>query len=268
MAALHVAGAAAILAQQHPDWSGARFKPVLMSTATPTADVLDQGAGRIDVARAVGQRVTTEGGSLSFGAFRWPRGPEPVSRTVTYRNDGDAAVTLTLGGLPAPFTVTAGQVTVPAHGTAGVAVSVTPAAGAAGQHQGRLTDVAWTFREPGSAAPVAPLPLLVVRAGGAGLDDQGRAPAGCAYPLVLTVQHQPGAAAPKLASLRVAASFDDGATWRPVPVSGGRALVGHPARAGFVSLRISATDAAGNSVEQTVIRAYQTVEVPRGHPST
>jgi hypothetical protein len=35
-----------------------------------------------------------------------------------------------------------------------------------------------------------------------------------------------------------------------------------------VSLRISATDTAGNSVEQTVIRAYQTAEVPRRHPST
>jgi hypothetical protein len=124
---------------------------------------------------------------------------------------------------------------------------------------GTRADVTWTFREPGSAAPATPLPLLVVRACGVDLDDQGRAPAGRPYPLGLTVQHQPGAASPKLASLRAEASFDDGATWRAVPVTGGRALVHHPVQAGFVSLRISARDTAGNAVEQTVIRAYQTV---------
>jgi hypothetical protein len=55
-------------------------------------------------------------------------------------------------------------------------------------------------------------------------------------------------------------STDDGATWREAPVSraGDRwlAQVDNPA-GGFVSLRTKATDTDGNTVDQTVIRAYQ-----------
>jgi hypothetical protein len=151
MAAAHVAGAAAILAQQHPDWTAARLKPTLMSTARPTAGVFEQGAGRVDVARAVTQPVSATGGSLSYGFFAWPH-DQRVTRNVTYRNDGAAAVTLTLSlavtaadGTPAPaglFTTSAAQVTVPAHGTADVAVTLNAGAGGAGQYGGRLTATA------------------------------------------------------------------------------------------------------------------------------
>ncbi|HSV66150.1 MAG TPA: S8 family serine peptidase [Mycobacteriales bacterium] len=151
MAAPHVAGAAAILAQQHQDWTAARLKPTLMSTAQPTASVFEQGAGRVDVARAVTQQVTATGGSLSYGFFAWPH-EQRVTKTVTYRNDGAAAVTLSLSlaatgpdGGPAPaglFTVSASRLTVPAHGTAKVGVTARPAAAgatAAGGYGGRLT---------------------------------------------------------------------------------------------------------------------------------
>ena len=93
MASPHVAGAAAILAQQHPEWTAAQLKAALMSTAKPGAGltVNEQGAGRVDVARAVTQPVHAEPGSLSFGFLRWPRvGLPPATRTVTYRNAGDA----------------------------------------------------------------------------------------------------------------------------------------------------------------------------------
>ncbi|MGC9671156.1 S8 family serine peptidase [Planosporangium sp. 12N6] len=152
MAAPHVAGAAAILAQQHPDWTAGRLKHTLTGTATPTAGVFDQGAGRVDVARAVTQTVSTTSGSLTYGAFTWPHNQAPATRTVTYRNDGTAAVTLTLhltvtgpDGKPAPaglFTAQASQVTVPAHGSADVGVTVDPAAGGAGLYGGRLTAAA------------------------------------------------------------------------------------------------------------------------------
>ena len=37
----------------------------------------------------------------------------------------------------------------------------------------------------------------------------------------------------------------------------GVVLLKHPAKAGFVSLRAASTDAAGNTVKQTIIRAYE-----------
>jgi subtilisin family serine protease len=152
MAAPHVSGAAAILVQQHPGWNADRLKPTLMSTAKPTAGVYDQGAGRVDVARAVTQPVTTTGGSLSFGFFAWPHNQQPVTRQVTYRNDSDADVTLSLtlaatgaDGQPAPaglFTLSAAQLTVPAHGTAGAAVTATPSPGVVGLFGGRVSATA------------------------------------------------------------------------------------------------------------------------------
>jgi hypothetical protein len=125
---------------------------------------------------------------------------------------------------------------------------------------GTKADVTWTFHEPGVAVPVVPLPLLVVRATGQ-VDEQDRAPAGRIYPLRLTVQRQPGAPAAQLAELKVEASYDDGTTWTSAPTvrvgAGGYAVLHHPAGDGFVSLRITARDADGNAVTQTVIRAYQ-----------
>ena len=58
MAAPHVTGAAAIVAQEHPEWSPARIKAALMSAATPIAGAAADraGAGRLDVARAVARR--------------------------------------------------------------------------------------------------------------------------------------------------------------------------------------------------------------------
>jgi hypothetical protein len=55
-------------------------------------------------------------------------------------------------------------------------------------------------------------------------------------------------------------SYDDGKTWLE-PLSSrvgdhGVAFLRPPAGEGFVSLKASAADAAGNTVEQTLIRAY------------
>ncbi|HEY0701033.1 MAG TPA: S8 family serine peptidase, partial [Micromonospora sp.] len=63
MATPHVAGAAAILAQQHPDWTPTRLKNHLISTAKTTAgvSVYEQGGGRTDLSRAVRQPVSGSG---------------------------------------------------------------------------------------------------------------------------------------------------------------------------------------------------------------
>ncbi|WP_328643796.1 S8 family peptidase [Streptomyces canus] len=133
MATPHVAGAAAILAQRHPDWTGARIKQALTASTTPTSGATgyQQGTGRLDVSRALEGAVASEQTSVSFGKQLWPHTDDrPVTQHITYRNDGDQPVTLDLtatatgpGGSTAPegmFTLSTTQLTVPAGGTAGV----------------------------------------------------------------------------------------------------------------------------------------------------
>ncbi len=56
----------------------------------------------------------------------------------------------------------------------------------------------------------------------------------------------------------VEVSYDDGRTWQEVPVRAGRTLVlRHPVGDGYVSLRSLGADADGNTLEQTLIRAYR-----------
>ncbi|WP_336621609.1 S8 family serine peptidase [Streptomyces sp. DH37] len=136
MATPHVAGAAALLAQQHPDWTGERIKGVLTASTKPGKgySAFQQGSGRADVARAMKQTIVAEPVSVSFGTARWPHADdEPVTKGVTYRNLGTEDVTLALTaagtdprGKAAPkgmFTLAADEVTVPAGGTATVDVT-------------------------------------------------------------------------------------------------------------------------------------------------
>ncbi|GAA3475021.1 S8 family serine peptidase [Nonomuraea roseola] len=147
MATPHVAGAAAILAQKHPDWTAARLKSRLISAAKATAGtpVHSQGAGRVDVSRAVRQQVSGSG-AIDFGLTDWDSGSQPVTKQIDYVNDGDQPVTLALSAkgagedLPAgALTLGAETVTVPAHGSAAVNVTVVPAATAAGAHGAHVT---------------------------------------------------------------------------------------------------------------------------------
>ncbi len=130
MATPHVSGAAALLAGQHPDWRAEQLKGVLMASATATdgVSVYTQGAGRVDVGRAVGHPVFTTPSSVDAGVAQWPHADDvPIDTTLTYHNDGDAPVTLHLsprmrgpaGDAPAGmFTVTPADLVVPAHGKA------------------------------------------------------------------------------------------------------------------------------------------------------
>nr|WP_281155391.1 S8 family serine peptidase [Streptomyces sp. HYC2] len=141
MATPHVAGAAALLAQQHPDWSGERLKAALTGSANPGSySSFQQGTGRTDLARALNQKVVTERGPLSFGIQQWPHNDdEPVTKQVTYRNLGTVAVTLDLSvdafsvdGKPTAegmFTVSPRRLTVPAGGEASADVTADTRAG-------------------------------------------------------------------------------------------------------------------------------------------
>jgi subtilisin family serine protease len=142
MATPHVAGAAALIAQQHPDWTGARIKATLMASAAhnPALTSFDQGAGRVDLAAALTTAVTSEPTSLTMGFQSWPHTDDtPVTKELTYRNSGAEPVTFPVTveakgprGEPAPaglFTVTPATVTVPAGGEAKVAVTADTRAG-------------------------------------------------------------------------------------------------------------------------------------------
>ncbi|REE99904.1 S8 family peptidase [Thermomonospora umbrina] len=95
MATPHVVGAAAILAQRHPRWKGHRLKAALIGSAVPNpkANGLQQGAGRVDVPRALATRVTASPGNVST-YLRWGR--NGATRQVTYTNDTNAPITLRL----------------------------------------------------------------------------------------------------------------------------------------------------------------------------
>jgi subtilisin family serine protease len=154
MASPHVAGAAAILAQQHPDWTAPRLKSELMATARPVDGLspYDTGNGLLDIARATTQVVHADTAGVSAGVLPWPHTEQQkVTKPVVYRNDGDQPMTLRLGttvqdnqGKPAPegaFTVSTSSLTVPAHGTAEAVVTIDPTKGL-GVFGGRLTAAA------------------------------------------------------------------------------------------------------------------------------
>ncbi|MDQ0774872.1 subtilisin family serine protease/plastocyanin [Streptomyces aurantiacus] len=130
MATPHVAGAAAILKQQHPDWTYTELKGALTGSAKGgTYTPFQQGSGRIQVDKAIRQTVVAVPSSVSFGLQQWPHTDDsPATKKVTYKNLGTADVTLSLAvtatgpkGQAAPagfFALGARTLTVPAGGTA------------------------------------------------------------------------------------------------------------------------------------------------------
>src|SRR5688500_13470194 len=119
---------------------------------------------------------------------------------------------------------------------------------------------AWTFQSGHvDAGSPARIPLLVVRFTPE-LDESGRAPSDTHFRLPLHVDQFDREAPPEVSPPSVEASYDDGATGAAPPAeprgSGWNALLVHPKRAQYVSLRTSTHDASGNAVEQTIYRAY------------
>jgi subtilisin family serine protease len=136
MATPHVAGAAALLKQQHPAWKYAELKGALTgSTKGGKYTPFQQGSGRIQVDQAIKQSVIADPVSVSFGVQQWPHTDDkPVTKELTYRNLGTKDVTLKLTstatdpkGKAAPagfFKLGATSVTVPAGGKASVPFTV------------------------------------------------------------------------------------------------------------------------------------------------
>jgi len=147
MAAPHVAGAAALLAAQHPGWSWSQLKDALISTSLPgDLTAYEQGGGRVDVARATSQAITATG-ALGLGSFTEGE-TGTVRREVSWTNGGDTDVELDLDlslsdarGVSVGGAVVLGAdtVTVPAGETVGVPVVVDVAGLPLGQFTGSLT---------------------------------------------------------------------------------------------------------------------------------
>jgi hypothetical protein len=105
------------------------------------------------------------------------------------------------------------------------------------------------------------------------LDQANSAPAPGAFTFTVHLYHQIHAITEAtIDSPAVSVSYDDGTTWAPATsitsLGGGsyQVTVTHPdpsTVSGFVSLRLQASDSAGSSIDQTIIRAY----ILRGSPA-
>ncbi|MET8909709.1 S8 family serine peptidase [Micromonospora sp. NPDC004551] len=148
MAAPHVAGAAAILRAEHPDWSPGAVASALRTTATDTVGTdnpLAQGSGMLALDRAEDPGLVIEPAAadlIAFGAAAQPDGRELNLPSISLREyDGTKQVTLTrkltnvggkqetyraaITGLPGmQVSVTPKVVTVPPGKTATVTITL------------------------------------------------------------------------------------------------------------------------------------------------
>jgi subtilisin family serine protease len=149
-AAPEVAGAAASLAALHPDWSPAKLKADLVSTANPAAggDFYAVGGGVVNIANAISDPVSASTAIASLGAAG--ASAKLVRTKVTWSNTSAQAARLRLSvrltshfGRVAPsrsFALSTSSVQVPAHGTASVGLTVLPRllSGGPGLYEGQV----------------------------------------------------------------------------------------------------------------------------------
>ncbi|HYJ67837.1 MAG TPA: S8 family serine peptidase [Nocardioidaceae bacterium] len=135
MATPHVAGAAALVRQAHPDWTAQQVEAALVGAVKPDADgtVYDLGAGELWTPGAIDATVTSDV-SVSIGSLPWPHHlGQRATGEVTYTNDSDRPVRLTLDvrdlagadGDPVPsylLGLSDYTITVPARGSTSVGV--------------------------------------------------------------------------------------------------------------------------------------------------
>ncbi|WP_199432798.1 S8 family peptidase [Qaidamihabitans albus] len=116
--------------------------------------------------------------------------------------------------------------------------------------------VTWTFRSSRTDEPTR-LPLSTVRYFPK-LDANGSAPSGVPFVVPVAMQEQGSARTERPPELSAEVSYDSGQSWSPARVVANSLLVlHHPEEADTVSLRVTAGDADGNTVEETIIDAYR-----------
>ncbi|MFB7112541.1 S8 family serine peptidase [Streptomyces sp. NPDC056291] len=142
MATPHVAGAAAVVRQAHPDWTAQQIKAALVSSARTGGKVAgaDQtGGGVLDVFGAVNQKALSAP-AVQAGSYNWPQDASDrttVQVPFTNTSDSDLTLHLKLSGVHGNdgSDVTSGiikpeqnKVTVPAGATAQVPLQIDPTA--------------------------------------------------------------------------------------------------------------------------------------------
>jgi len=127
-------------------------------------------------------------------------------------------------------------------------------------HESGATVPPWWYCSFASNHNCAAQPLLMLRYAVRGLGLDGAAPPG-AQSLAVTAGQLPLAAAQKVTKVTVQVSVNDGGTWASAAVTGSggsyRARFTTPAGR-YVTLRVTAADAAGGQVSETITRAYAT----------
>ena len=183
MAAPHVAGAAALLLQRHPNWTALQVKSALVSTAaaawgdtarTTEAPVLTAGSGLVDLPAANDPKLFTDPVSLSYSDLNVNRGGASKSLLLSLADAGAGSGTWTIEVKPQsqPNGVqlaVPGAVTIAPGGSVQIPVTASAAAGsAAGEAYGflllrngsvtRKVAYALLVTRPGlESAPVVPL---------------------------------------------------------------------------------------------------------------
>ncbi|WP_329085104.1 S8 family serine peptidase [Streptosporangium sp. NBC_01469] len=141
MATPHVVGAAAILAQRHPEWTGEQLKAALTGSAAPSPGTTpyQQGAGRVDLVRALKQQVVAQM-TDTWAAFPWD-GPDERTKTgtITYTNSGDAPISLDLTAEGEVLELGTRRLDVPAGGQASVTLTIDASGKAPGDYPGTVT---------------------------------------------------------------------------------------------------------------------------------
>ncbi|MEV6968133.1 S8 family serine peptidase [Hamadaea sp. NPDC051192] len=125
MAAPHVAGAAALLRQLHPDQPASELSASLIGTAAPLKESpTTAGAGRLDVAAAARTVLSATPSTLSYGLADLASGTVGGTRTVALRNGSSKPVAVRLAASSRDVSVKPDRVAIPANGTATVTVTL------------------------------------------------------------------------------------------------------------------------------------------------
>jgi uncharacterized protein (TIGR03437 family) len=152
MAAPVVAGAAALVKQQHPGFTPAQIKSALVNTANTTAvpdddlgDGLDMvmsaGNGLLDAGAAVSATITSSPATFSFGAVT----KAPATQQVQLSNTGSSPVTLAAAVVPTSTgsgvtpTLDKTSVTISANGSATLSLSLNGSSVNPGEWSGYVT---------------------------------------------------------------------------------------------------------------------------------